>query len=160
MSDPNPRPWRAAAAKWVSVIAMAMLTAYSTHPLLTLLLQVVDDTTQHIGASFMTLMMAGLLLVFGGAVLALLRKETPLLRAELGCRWSGMMLWLTIPVMVQIVWLQAMAENGADHGGATAAFFMLMIFGGYCAILGTVLLGVASVLRRKRMAAQSDPLSR
>lgn len=153
MSDPQPRPWRATALKWASAIGMAMLTAYSAHPLFTVTLQTIDDLTQSLGPNFSTLLLIGLLAVFAGTLVALLPKATAALRVELGCRWSGLLLWLTIPVMVLIIFLQAQAETGADQGGATAAFFMLLIFGGYCAIMGSVLLVVATIMRRRRLAA-------
>lgn len=153
MSETRPSPWRATAAKWASVIAMGMLTAYSAHPLFTVLLQLADDMTQSVGSNFATLMLIGLFVVFGGTAVALLPKATAALRVELGCRWSGILLWLTVPVMVVIVWLQAATETGADQGGATAAFFMLLIFGGYCAIIGSVLLLAATIIRRRRLAA-------
>jgi len=132
---------------------MALLITYSTHPLFTVLLQAADEMTQSVGDNFTTLMLSGLILVFVGAVFALLSQKTAALRLEVGCRWAGIVLWLTIPVMVLIIWLQAAAESGADHGGATAAFFMLLIFGGYCAIIGTVFLVASAIMRRRRLAA-------
>lgn len=147
--SPARRDW---AIKWGSVITMALVIAYSTHPLLTVVLQLADGTTQQVGANFMTLMLGGLAVVFAAAVFALIPQENAGLRIEKGCRWSGTLLWLTIPVMILITWLTARAENGADHGGATAAFFMLMIFGSYCAIIGSIFLGVAMFMRRRRIA--------
>lgn len=141
--------------RWSSVLAMAVLTAYSAHPAFTVLLQVIDETTQWVGAHFATLTLAWLGLVFVAAVLALRRIPTVMERVEAACRWSGVLLLLTLPVLVSMVWVQAAAESGADQGGAAAAFFLLLIFGGYYAILGVVLLGAATLLRRKRRAAKA-----
>lgn len=151
MHEDQPLTLKDKAVKWASVIAMALLTAYSAHPLLTFLLQFAEETTQGLGNAFMPLMLAGLFVVFVVAAFRLAPKVGALLRIELGCRWSGILMWLTIPIMVAMVFLVAAQENGTDQGGATAAFFMLLIFGGYCAIVGSVLLFVSEVLRRRRV---------
>lgn len=151
MPDNQPAPLKDTVAKWASVIAMAMLTAYSAHPLLTILLQVADDLTQSIDKVFMPLMIGGLGAVFVVAALRLAPKVGVLLRIELGCRWSGILMWLTIPLMIAMVFIVSAQETGADQGGATAAFFMLLIFGGYYAIVGSVLLFASEVLRRRRV---------
>ena len=151
MHDNQPSPLKDTMVKWASVIAMAMLTAYSAHPLLTFLLQFAEDATQGLGNAFMPLMMGGLFVVFVVAAFRLAPKVGVPLRIELGCRWSGILMWLTIPLMVATVFLVAAQENGSDQGGAAAAFFMLIIFGGYCAIVGSILLFISEVLRRRRV---------
>lgn len=148
------------AVKWASALGMALLTAYAAHPFLTTVLLVAEDPDAQTRSNFTALMLGGLCVVFALALVVLLRQPNPRMRVEKGCLWSGALLWLTVPVMVLIVWMTAAAENGADHGSATAAFFMLLIFGGYCAIFGTVLLGVSYVMRKRRIAAQGAPLRR
>lgn len=152
MHEDQPLTLKDTVVKWVSVIAMAMLTAYSAHPLLTFLLQFAEESGIALDRLYMPLMMVGLFAVFVVAAVWLAPKVGVLLRIELGCRCSGILLWLTIPIMVAMVFLVAAQENGTDQGGATAAFFMLMIFGGYCAIVGSILLFVSEVLRRRRRA--------
>lgn len=153
MHEPAPRSFREQGLKWLSVVAMALLTAYAAHPLLTLLLQVAEELGQPLGRAFMPLMLGAMATVLVVAGVMLVRRANALLRVEAGCRWSGILMLLTIPVMVLIVWLEASSASGGDQGGATAAFFMLLIFGGYYAIFGGGLLLVAAILRRRRLDA-------
>lgn len=153
MTSPKPVDWRAFGAKWGSLFAMALLIAYSAHPMLTFLLQVADGAAERVGDKFMPLLLGGLILTFGIAVCALLPQADALLRVETGCRWSGILLWITIPLMVVIIWQQTASNTGADESSATAAFFLLMIFGTKSAVLGGVLLLVALFIRKRRLAA-------
>ena len=150
MHEPASPSLREQGLKWLSVIVMALLTAYSASPLLTMLFQVAEEVTQSLGRALMPLMLAGLATVFVVAGMILARRATVLQRIEAGCLWSGLLMVLTIPVMALIVWLEASGNSGGDQGGATAAFFMLVIFGGYYMMFGGGLLVVAAILRRRR----------
>ena len=150
MTAPRNRSWRDTTVTWATVIAMALVTAWSANPLLTVLLQIALGEEPRSGPSSATLLISGCLLVFAGAVLLLLRQGTARLRIEAGSLWSGCLLWLSVPAMVLLLFVVAGAEQGTDQGAATAAFFMLMIFGGYNAIIGSLLLLLAFVLRRQR----------
>lgn len=156
MNDPAPRPLRGplrdqGLMKWLSVIAMALLTGYAVHPVLSVLLQVAEESGLSLGKAFMPLMLGGQVLAFAVAALVLARRASVALRIEAGCLWSGILLLLTLPVLGLIVWLEASGHSGGGQDGATAAFFMLLIFGGYYAIFGGVLLLIAAIMRRRRI---------
>ena len=143
----NPRE---SLSNWASIIGAAMLVAYCAHPLLTYVLLLVDGEEGRITSSYMSFFMAGLIAVFLIAAYVLKRRLSPRLRFEAATLWGGLLMWATIPFMVLSVWLAA----HISQDGGTAAFFMLLIFGGYCAIMGTILLIVSRVMRHKRLEAE------
>lgn len=68
--------------------------------------------------------------------------------------WAGLLLVATIPLMLGIMMIEAYTDTSPDKGGAVAAFFMLIIFGGAYGGLGVILLIAGFVQRRNRRAAE------
>ena len=68
--------------------------------------------------------------------------------------WAGLVLLTPIPLLLGFMMIEASADTSPDKGGAVAAFFMLIIFGGAYGGLGAILLIVGLVQRRNRKATQ------
>lgn len=125
---------------WVCSLGLAFLIAYAISPPASTLLLLADQLggwTSDIG---MPAVLALQLAAFALSLIWLSRMRSMNQRIGNGLKTAGILLLLPLPMMILFVALQAAQETGAEQGSATAAFFMLMIFGGAYGVLGLGLL--------------------
>lgn len=130
--------------------AAALLVAYSVHPITSVLLMALEEFGLEIGGAFMPALLVLQAIVFGLALLWLLKTPDTAHKFERATLWTGICLLMLIPLLIGLMFLEAASDNSPDQGGAVAGFFMVIIFGGFYGVQGIALLITSFVLRKRR----------
>ncbi len=149
MQAPENNPWQ----RRLVAIAAAFLICYAAHGLTSTLLLIPESFGMDLGNAFMPIFLGLQCVIFLLALLWQLKITEPLRNFETATFSAGILLLLVVPVLIAIAVIEARHDTSPDRGAATAAFFMLIIFGGFYALQGIVAFAISFVLRKRRQAA-------
>lgn len=139
---------------WAFNALLALPIALASQAMISLLLVMIDPDGDRLGQHISYAIIAAQAVIFAVATLHLAKFPSIRRKIESLLIWAGLVLSTTIPLLLGFMMIEASADTSPDKGGAVAAFFMLIIFGGAYGGLGAILLIVGLVQRRNRKATQ------
>lgn len=154
MQNPQDDLWK----RRLAAAAAALLVAYAAHPLTSFALLMLEGFGVVLGGAFMPIQLTVQAVVFGLALVWQLKMPSISRSFESAALCAGICMLLAIPAVILLAFVEVAKDTSVDQGGATASFFMVIIFGGYYGIQGLALL-IAGLVMRKRRKNAPPPLS-
>lgn len=133
---------------------LALPVALASQAMISLLLGMIDPESEHLGKYIIYVVLAVQLVIWALTTLHLAKFSAILRKVECVMIWAGLVLVATIPLIFGIMMIEAHTDTSPDKGGAVAAFFMLILFGGAYGGIGMILLIAGFMLRRNRKSAE------
>ena len=139
---------------WAFNVLLALPIAVASQAMLSLLVIMTDPDGDRLGQHISYVIIAVQVAIFAIATLHLAKFQSIRRKVESVLIWAGLVLVATIPLMLGIIMIEASIDTSPDKGGAVAAFFMLIIFGGAYGGLGVILLIIGFLQRWSRREAE------
>lgn len=149
MQDQPPNPWK----KRLSALGAALVVGYSSHYLTSVLLVAADEAGSGVGNAFMPVLFGVQCLIVVIALIWQLKIADRLRNYETAAFCSAIFLLAAVLALILIAVATASGDSSIDHGASVAAFFMVVIFGGFYAIQAIVFAVIGFALRKRRLSA-------